>query len=99
MNVQVTMKENVEQWLESLLQVTQETISDKVYEIDRDINKGSTVEEFTIAVSIHLVFTSFFYFFLIFYHDMELMFLYRDMELSVHFLIILYLFLMILRYF
>ena len=45
------MKENVEQWLESLLQVTQETISDKVYEIERDINNGSTVEEFAITVS------------------------------------------------
>jgi len=48
--VQVTMKEDVENWLESLLKVTQETISDKVYEIDRDIKNGSTVEEYTTIV-------------------------------------------------
>ena len=49
-NREVTMKENVETWLESLLKVTQETISDKVYEVDRDIKNGCTVEEFTLTV-------------------------------------------------
>ena len=49
-NREVTMKENVEDWLESLLKVTQETISDKVYEVDRDIKNGCTVEEFTLTV-------------------------------------------------
>ena len=44
------MKENVETWLENLLKVTQETISDKVYEVDRDIKNGSSVEDFTITV-------------------------------------------------
>lgn len=51
-NREVTMKENVETWLENLLNVTQETISDKVYEVDRDIKNGSTVEDFTITVRI-----------------------------------------------
>ena len=46
------MKENVENWLENLLKVTQETISDKVYEVDRDIKNGSSVEDFTITVRI-----------------------------------------------
>ena len=49
-NREVTMKENVETWLENLLQVTKETISDKVYEVDRDIKNGCTVEEFTLTV-------------------------------------------------
>ena len=44
------MKEDVETWLESLLQVTQESIADKVHEIDRDIRGGSSVEEYTATV-------------------------------------------------
>ena len=46
------MKEDVEEWLEGLLNVTKETISDRVYEIDRDIKNGTSVEDYTLGVII-----------------------------------------------
>lgn len=50
-NREVTMKENVEGWLESLLTVTKETIADRVYEVDRDIKNGTTVEDISVKVT------------------------------------------------
>ena len=44
------MADGVEAWLNSLLTVTQETLTDRIYEIDRDLKNGMPIEEYVTRV-------------------------------------------------
>ena len=45
------MKENVEDWLQRLLNVSQRTVANKVYEVEAMVEAGANVEDYTTSVS------------------------------------------------